>query len=112
MDTIRKIEAIGIFYILIIASVVYLYDRSLSALIGGIFMLTSFHMLRRSFDSLAERTRMGWTFIKAGFHILLFYGTLVVLLLNPGLIKPIYFLIGTMSLFLAILTSAILFMER
>lgn len=112
METIRKIEWISILYIIIIASVVYLYDRSLSALIGGIFMLTSFHMLRRSFGNLTGRTRMGWTFIKAVFHILLFYGTLIVLLLNPGVIKPIYFLIGTMSLFLAILTSAILFMER
>ena len=108
----RKIEILEIVYIFIIALILYFYDRDLSALAGGLFMLFNFHLLIKLFGNITSKSNIGWLFFKALLHFILFYGVLISLLLNPGIIEPIYFLIGSTTLFMSILTSVLIFMEQ
>lgn len=106
MDFIKKIETIDIIYISIFTLAVSLFGKSLSVLAGGLFMLVNFHLLSKSFDGSAEKRNMVWIFSKVFLRSILFYGALLILLLNPKSIDIIFFLAGTMTLLFSIITTA------
>ncbi len=111
MDTIKKIETIDIIYISIFTLAVSLFGKSLSVLAGGLFMLVSFHLLSKSFNSYAEKRNTFWTFGKMFLRSIVFYGLLLFLLLNPKLIDTVFFLVGSMTLFFSIITTAAVYRD-
>ncbi len=111
MDFIKRIETIDIIYISIFTLAVSFFGKSLSVLAGGLFMLFSFHLLSKSFNGYAEKRSKVWTFSKMFLRSIVFYGILLILMLNPKLIDIIFFLVGTMTLFFSIVTTAAVYKD-
>lgn len=113
MGIIERIEDTNLLYIFILTFIFsFLFDKSLSFLVGGIFMFGSFHLLKNVFKGFPHKASPTKCIFKFLLRSVAFYVILVLLLLNQTVIDPLFFLFGTTTLSLSILTASFISREE